>query len=257
MTPKQKLKRIIIQQERKTLAYEKKYAKVVKRALIEQVNYASTHNGTINFEPMRKAVLSLFEDVALYFGVWQYDILDKKLVTKADGFFLNNLKIWMQIYMNTYLASHVTEINDTTQKQIQRILSKGIGQDFQTLADLLQTNIDSIASNFRAVMIARTEIANAVNAAKKRSSDDWEDETKEQLYKLWIHRFAKEPRSWHKALDNDIAIPKEQDFRVIDPKGNEELMSRPHAEGATAKNTVNCSCQVMYVSERFAKSLLK
>lgn len=258
MTPKQKLQRVKLQMDRKVLAYERRYTKTVLRALKHQVEHAAQNMGEIPDAPMFDALKYLYETVTFDFLQWQYNVLDKRLKTKQIGFFLNTWRTWIQSYIFTSLAQRVSGINDTTRKKIQEAVAIGVDQGLEwgKIAELIRSKTADIASVYRAVMIARTETANSANMAKEKSGDDWENETGENLYKLWIHRFAKEPRSWHQNLDNDIAIPKNQKFTVYNPEtGHTEMMDRPHSDGASPENVINCSCEVMYVSERFANSL--
>lgn len=255
----QKLNRVKLQQDRKTLAYERKYAKIVRNALREQVEYASRNNGVVPDKPMHDALIDLYSTVAFDFLQFQYRILDSRLRIKTVGFFLNPWREWIATYVLTKLAHKVAQINDTTRKKIQEVIAIGMeqGLEWEKIAMLIMEKASDIASVYRAVMIARTETANAANMAKEKSKDDWKRETGETIYKLWIHRFAKEPRSWHQALDNNRGIPEDKAFEVFNPEtGTLEYMMRPHSDGASAENVVNCLCQVMYVSERFARSLM-
>ncbi|MGJ1499614.1 phage minor head protein [Sphingobacterium spiritivorum] len=259
MNNRQKLKRFILQQERKLIAYEKRYAKLIRIALLEQVEYAIENRGVIPDLPMFNALKSLYETVTFDFLQLQYNSLERE-VKKDAGFFLNMWRTWIQSYVFTALAMRVSNINETTRKRIQEAIAIGVDQglEWDVIAKLIREKVGDISSLKRAIMIARTETANSANMAKEKSSEDWERETGEVLYKLWIHRYAKEPRSWHQRLDNEVAIPKSQKFTVYNPRtGSTEYMLRPHSDGATAENVVNCSCQVIYVSESFAKNLAK
>lgn len=70
---------------------------------------------------------------------------------------------------------------------------------------------------------------------------------------MWIHRGAKHPRDWHVAMDNGKAIPKIQPFKVSKPStGGTEDMARPH--DGSPENTINCGCEVIYISERYARN---
>lgn len=254
----QRLNRVKLQQDRRTLAYERKYARVVRNALREQVEYASRNNGVVPDQPMYDALTDLYNTVSYDFLQFQYRVLDSRLKTKKIGLFLNPWREWITTYVFTKLAHNVAQINDTTRKKIQEAIAIGVDQGLQwdKIARLIRDKASDIASAYRAVMIARTETANAANMAKDKSKDDWKQETGETIYKLWVHRFAKEPRSWHQSLDNNRGIPEDQAFEVVNPEtGTIEYMMRPHSDGASAENVVNCSCQVMYVSARFARSL--
>lgn len=74
----QRLNRVKLQQDRKTLAYERKYARIVRNALREQIEYASRNNGVVPDQPMYDALIDLYNTVAYDFLQFQYRILDSR-----------------------------------------------------------------------------------------------------------------------------------------------------------------------------------
>lgn len=258
MRSRQRLQRARLQESRKILAFERRYTSIIKSALNEQVQQAIDSRGSINDQPMYDALAGLYRVVAFDFLQYQYNLLDKRLKTKDASFFINTWRTWIESYVFTELAKKITDINETTRGKIREAISIGLDQglEWDKIAKLIQDKVGTLGKAYRAVMIARTEVSEAINLAKTKSSDDWEQETGERLYKIWIHRYANSPRDWHLALDNNIAIPKEQDFEVVNPKtGTREMMAFPHSPGASGENTINCSCTVMYMSYSFAKDL--
>lgn len=257
MNPKLQLRRYTRQESRLMLAYEKKYAKEVYKVLNHQLEEAisNIHAGGIFLDVGLFDLLStMYKTVGVDIANRQYNALTT-FTTKASSFFLNTWADYMTNYILSSMAMRVTNINDTTRKKIQEIIAIGYNQGLETeqIANFLRTRIKSINAS-RAIMIARTELAEAANIAKEKSSEDWESETGENLYKVWIHRYAKEPRDWHQTLDNGKAIPKGEKFIVTSPKtGNTVLMDRPHDPSGGAENNINCSCVVTYVSESFAQ----
>ncbi|GHE34846.1 phage minor head protein [Sphingobacterium griseoflavum] len=258
MTPKQKLHRARLQENRKILAYERRYTKIILTALNEQVKQAIDSRGSMSDQPMYDALAGLYRVVAFDFVKHQYNLLDRRLKTKNVSFFINTWRTWIEAYVFTELAKKVADINETTRNKVREAISIGLDQglEWDKIAKLIQDKVGTLGKSYRALMIARTEVSQAINMAKTKSSDDWEQETGERMYKIWIHRYANSPRDWHLALDNNIAIPKEQDFEVVNPKtGTREMMAFPHSPRASRENTINCSCTVMYMSYRFAKYL--
>lgn len=254
---KQKLNRVILAQDRMLDTFEKKYTKRIFNALKEQIRQSANSYGAFNDQPLFDALKPMYEEIYMAFATFQYNNFTQ-LVRKDASFFLNTWGRIITNYIFQSLAGRVTRINDTTRRLIQEALATGqaMGLDFDKIAQYMVEKLGDDMLINRAKMITRTELANVANMAKDQAKDDWKNETGEPIYKLWIHRYAKEPRSWHLQMDNDKAIPENQAFEVYDPKdGTTELMQRPHSEGASAKNVVNCSCIVIYVSESYAQSL--
>lgn len=258
MNPILQLRRYRTREQRKLKAYEKKYAKAILLVLNKQLNEAIKNRqyGAVFLDNDMFDILSdLYKEVGVDMANDQFDVLTS-FTAKASPFFLNTWRDFMTNYILANMANRVTKINDTTRKKIQETIAIGftLGLDEEKMAEFLQTRIEAF-NRYRAVMIARTETAEAANIAKDRSAEDWENETNEKLYKVWIHRYAKEPRDWHINLDNNKAIPKLQPFLVYDNKGRMTEMQRPHDPAGGPTNNVNCSCVVVYVSESYARRL--
>lgn len=259
MNPKLQLRRYARAEDRKLKAYEKKYSKAILRVLNHQLDEAirNLQSGAIFLDVNMNDVLSnLYKEVGVDIANSQYDALTS-FKTKANEFFLNTWLDFMTNYILSSMAGRVTGINDTTRKKIQETIAIGfnLGLETEQIAQFLRERIGTF-NVYRSIMIARTEIAEAANIAKDRSSEDWERETGENLYKVWIHRYARDPRHWHVDLDNNKAIPKPDKFIVTSPRtGNTVHMDRPHDPAGGAENSINCSCVVVYISESYARRL--
>lgn len=259
MNPRLQLRRYANRENRKLKAYERKYAKAIYSILNSQLDEAirNIQYGALFADVGMFDILSdMYKEVGVDIANDQYDALTS-FKTKASNFFLNNWLDFMTNYILTNMGQRVTRINDTTRKRIQETIAIGnnLGLTTEKMAQFLRQRIGTF-NRYRSTMIARTEIAEAANIAKEKSSEDWEQETGENLYKMWIHRYAKTPRHWHEYLDNNRAIPKPEKFVVTNPKtGNTVLMDKPHDPAGGAENSVNCSCVVTYVSESYARRL--
>jgi hypothetical protein len=84
-----------------------------------------------------------------------------------------------------------------------------------------------------------------------KSAIDWANQTGTQLWKIWIHGGAKEPRIQHIQAQNK-PIRFDQPF-VFNSNGVEVLMDKPGDLNGGPAQTINCSCVVIYVSERYAR----
>ena len=232
--------------DRKTLAFEKKYAKRIRQALVSQAD-SYFKNGSLSND-MFEVVSDIYREMLGYWLQLEWKRLDGDVVSmKSTGFFIERWARFINEYILTHIASKVVNIDATTKEMIRRGIADGTvrGWEFEKIMEIIKNDI---INSKRAMTIARTEVGEAVNIAKKRSSDDWQSETGQELSKIWIHRGAKNPRDWHLAMDDGKQIPKNSKFIVNNPDtGKSEEMDYPHDPTASAENVINCGCQVMYV----------
>ena len=249
MKSKYDIKRDIFRSDRLLKAYEKKYKKLLYEALQKQAKHAFEHNFEI-IDTLTPVIENLYLEVGTSAYEFQYKLLED---TIEKSIFLNTFEVWLKGYLSTVIGERVRNIDLTTKLSLKKIVEEGfVGRTlFELTVEKLQQAFSFSAK--RAMMIVRTEIGNINNEAKDKSSEDWKRESGNELYKIWIHRGAKDPRDWHLALDNGKAIPKEQAFVVSNPNGETDYMDRPHDSTASAGNTINCGCEVIYISESYAK----
>ena len=243
------IKRYIFRSDRILKAFEKKYLKLVHVALKEQARHAGENNFEF-IDTLTPVIEQLYEDVGVKMYEYQYQLHED---TISKSIFLNTFKIWLKGYLEITVGERVRSINTTTRTLLKKIIETGF--ESRTLFELTAQNLmkEFAFSAKRAMMIVRTEIGNINNEAKDRSSEDWKKQTGNELYKIWIHRGAKDPRDWHIALDSGKAIPKSQPFVVTTPNGITDNMARPHDQAASAENNINCGCEVIYISESYAR----
>lgn len=243
------IRRLIVQSDRILKAYERKYQRIFNAEINKQLKHYVDTNEFI--DTITPAIEQLYREVGERYFMIQRNIFIDSL---EKSVFMNTFRAWFEVYLKTQIANKVTNINETTLNRLQQTLSTFIRGSFEweEAVSTLTTHFDF--SPRRALMIARTEIGNANNVAKQKSSDEWQLETGDQQYKIWIHRGSKAPREWHQHLDNGRAIPKDIPFVVTDPNtGIVDYMTTPHDPNASAGNVINCGCEVIYVSERYAR----
>ena len=249
-----KLRRLIQIENRRISILERRWAGRLRTALRKQgQNFLKT--GELGDE-MFEALSEMYKTVSANYLRQQYDWLERD-IKKMDRFFMG-WELWTDAQIASKLRAAANNINDTTKKwirdaqakEVERRLAEGIaaGSEIEVLQSAIEHVTAGKIGRNRARVIARTELGEAVNDAKKKASDDWSDETGTRQGKLWVHRGAPDPRSWHLALDTGVPIPKEQPFIVANPEtGVVDYMDRPHDVGASAENVVNCGCTVIYV----------
>ncbi len=201
--------------------------------------------------PMQEAYIKFYQTVFVDAATKEWDrirVREKAFI--PSDFFLNTWREWIKSWVLDNLGELISLVNDNTLKQVKLILGQAIEQGlnpFQTQELLLQ----EIPDVKRARAIARTESTRANNVGKEKSAQDWANETGAILYKIWIHGGSREPRIEH-VLAQGKPIRKDLKFTFSNGKQGTVQMDIPGDIAGGAVNTVNCSCTVVYVSERYA-----
>ena len=144
----------------------------------------------------------------------------------------------MRRFAITNLSGLLLDINTTSVKLIERIVSSGLreGKGIPDIARAIQQSVSTIFNN-RAKLIARTEMVKATNTAAMQSSS-----TSDFMYeKKWIPATDDRTREDHLAMADLDWIPFNEMFIV----GGEE-MDRPGDPSASASQVCNCRCKVVF-----------
>lgn len=254
------IKIAITKSDRMLLAFERHYKIKLAKALKRQGNEIAERfakDGSVVIPDYVSEVLEdMINDLAPKSYKLQYAILtgaDKEATNK----FIDQFSEWIKAYIRINLGRQSGLINDWTKEMIDLIIGKGfeMSLSFNQIAEKIQEWTGF--GERRAMTIVRTEIGMLNNAVKDKAAHDWKEEVPGvSLAKMWVHRGAKVPRDWHVALDSTL-VREDEKFKVTNPEnGNTEMMDRPHDMSASGENNVNCGCEVIYVSERYAKKFL-
>lgn len=231
--------------------YERLGVKIFTEALKEQAK------PVVPLLPMQDAYVKFYQAVFVdsatkEFNRIRQDNREKKFL--PDNFFLSNWLEFIKNWVIVNLGQLIFDVTDTSQKKVNEIVAQGIadGLNPRQIEELLVEQIPDIK---RARAIARTEATRAYNEGKKRSAQDWANQTGTQLWKIWIHGGAKEPRIQHIQAQNK-PVRFDQPF-VFFTNGVQVLMDKPGDLNGGAAQTINCSCVVVYVSESYARRYFK
>jgi hypothetical protein len=203
--------------------------------------------------PMQEAYIKFYQTVFVDSATKEFNRIRQDNLEKAfipDNFFLNTWKEWIKDWVLQNLGQLILDVTNTTQKKVNEIIAQGI-QDGLNPFQIERLLLEIIPDVKRARAIARTESTRAYNEGKKKSANDWANQTGTQLWKIWIHGGTREPRLQH-ILAQDKPIRADQ-FFVFTTKGVEVLMDKPGDQNGGAAQTINCSCVVVYVSEAYAR----
>jgi len=231
--------------------YERLGVKIFTEALKEQAK------PVVPLLPMQDAYVKFYQAVFVdsatkEFNRIRQDNREKKFL--PDGFFLSTWLEFIKNWVILNLGQLIFDVTNTSQNQVNEIVAQGI-QDGLTPRQIEELLVEQIPDIKRARAIARTEATRAYNEGKRRSAQDWANQTGTQLWKIWIHGGAKEPRIQHIQAQNK-PIRFDQPF-VFFTNGVQVLMDKPGDLNGGAAQTINCSCVVVYVSESYARRYFK
>jgi len=231
--------------------YERLGVKIFTEALKEQAK------PVVPLLPIQDAYVKFYQAVFVdsatkEFNRIRQDNIEKKFL--PDNFFVSTWLEFIKNWVIQNLGQLIFDVTNTSQNQVNEIVAQGI-EDGLTPRQIEELLVEKIPDIKRARAIARTEATRAYNEGKKRSAQDWANQTGTQLWKIWIHGGAKEPRIQHIQAQNK-PIRFDQPF-VFFTNGVQVLMDKPGDLNGGAAQTINCSCVVVYVSESYARRYFK
>ena len=225
--------------------YERFGVKLFTKALKEQAK---------NFDPkiMQDAYLEFYSKVFIDSVKKEYNrIRVREKVFTPSEFFLSTWTAWIRDWVKNDLRLVINIVNENTRQKITDILESSIEQNLNPFltAKLIAKEVGDIK---RARAIARTESTRAMSMGKEQAANQWVNETGQNLYKIWVWGGSHDPRIQHQQAQNK-PIPKNDFFKFIDSLGKEVLMLKPGDLSGGASQNINCSCTVVYFSERYAR----
>ena len=229
----------------------RRYERIGVKIFTEALKLQAKEN--VPLLPMQDVYIKFYQTVFVdaatkEFNRIRQDNREKKFL--PDNFFMSTWFEFIKIWVIQNLGQLIFDVTATTQNKVNEIVSQGIEQGLNPM-QIEERLLEQIPDIKRARAIARTESTRAYNEGKMRAAIDWANERGTQLWKIWVHGGAKEPRIQHIQAQNK---PKrfDQPFVFI-TDGTEVLMDKPGDINGGAAQTVNCSCVVVYVSESYAR----
>ena len=208
---------------------------------------------TVPLLPMQEAYIKFYQEVFVDSATKEYNRIRQDNREKRflpDNFFVSTWLEYIKNWVIQNLGQLIFDVTDTSQKKVNEIVAQGIEEGLNP-RQIEERLLEQIPDIKRARAIARTESTRAYNEGKMKSAIDWANQTGTQLYKLWVHGGAKEPRIQHIQSQNK-PIRFDQPF-VFNSNGVEVLMDKPGDLNGGPAQTINCSCVVIYISESYAR----
>ncbi len=236
-----------IVRERKV--FERKYQRVMRRALLDQIKpvlewtdyagYEDRVDRAIREEPIREAMEKLYEDTATYFARRQTERL-----SKAEG------DVWLdqvRRFVRTKVGDRITWITQETGRLIIDAIRASIeyygalaGGGTTTLTDAIKDDLRfeyGEIARWRAMRIAQTETMTAQNYGSRMAAESWGVE----LTKSWMVSGVNTRESHYQAQADNQQIPMDQPFIV---SGHD--CDQPGDPSLPADEVINCGCYIVY-----------
>jgi hypothetical protein len=158
--------------------------------------------------------------------------------------FVRNL---MQQYFNVYVMERLRNVTETTRVQINRAIQEGTNQGLggRGIAKLIREKAPEI-NKVRSIRIARTESVTAANKSQLLAHEA----SPYEYEKAWLPVVDNRTRPSHEAMDSRFFIPLWDYFYVANSDGVLEEMMTPGDTNASADNTINCRCVLLFRAVR-------
>lgn len=144
-------------------------------------------------------------------------------------------------YAKEQAGLKITQILESTRAQVQEVIGQAIegGWSVNETANAIKDLYDGFETS-RALTIARTEIASAINWGKYEAAKDSASRLDMQLEKTWSAVHDRRTRPTHAAVDGTTK-KLSQAFTVGGSRG-----MFPGDPNLPASETINCRCMLIY-----------
>ena len=140
--------------------------------------------------------------------------------------------------MERQILTMARQINATNEKQIKRLVRRGIEQGISN-REISETIRQATTFNAkRALRIAQTETTKAINSATNEAYNQFEKIENVTVLKEWIDSRDADVRETHAELGSEPPIPVKEDFEIDGYSG-----PAPASFGAAAMD-INCRCTI-------------
>lgn len=171
-------------------------------------------------------------------GIKSFNRYHKKAVDEE----LYNFDPWdytIQTYLQTMAARKVTQILDTTKKEMRALIeqSRDEGGTMDDIAAQIQTKFTQY-SEYRAYRIARTEVVQASNFGSYFAALEAADTIGQEMEKEWVDSDDHRVRRSHRAMDGE-RVP-------VDSKYSNGMDYPADSMNGTASEVIHCRCAQVY-----------
>ena len=205
-------------------------------------NYISESILLDHKKSLQKILMRLYSDSIESISEKQFNSIKKSrniIYEKKDA--LQDFQELSIDYILTKGADLSIQLTDTTRKDVQNIIAKGIEVGLST-SEITKFIKDKarIKSTSRADLISRTEVHSSANWASIESTQSISDELNIELKKVWNTTEDERTRISHRIADGQ-KVDMNENFLV-----NGESLMYPGDSNGSASNVINCRCFLTY-----------
>jgi uncharacterized protein with gpF-like domain len=240
------------------LQYRPKLIRIIKeyrKDFINDLQAHGQHAAVANLQKQQsphltQLIQTIYKSAGLTGAKITADEIKTAIKQKAAGFGRNEGWIRDVInYLKMHLLSLVQNITETMRQDILNILQKGVDEHL-SINDIVKNLQSQGLIEARANVIARTEIVRAANVGHSVAAKSFPYE----VNKKWSAASDHRTRHSHVYINNHM-VDENDFFKVPDYKGDKPLgtfsqMLYPGDAEATAAQTINCRCRVIYEPKR-------
>jgi HK97 family phage portal protein len=213
-------------------------AQTLRTQLIEQeskaIDYASILGRATEIKAIRSIIGRAYRSIYFLTGNDQIEELYKLIgATRPLDFSFGERQI-----DERQIAKLARQIVDTNEKQVKRLVRRGITDGLPNAEIARQIASATTFSESRAQRIAQTETTKAINTATNEAYKEFQDAEGVQVMKEWISSRDDSVRQTHADLDDGDPIPVDSDFEIDGYAG-----PAPASFGDPAMD-INCRCTI-------------
>ena len=213
-------------------------AQTLRTQLIEQeskaIDYASILGRATEIKAIRSIIGRAYRSIYFLTGNDQIEELYKLIgASRPLDFSFGERQI-----DERQIAKLARQIVDTNEKQVKRLVRRGITDGLPNSEIARQIASATTFSESRAQRIAQTETTKAINTATNEAYKEFQDAEGVQVMKEWISSRDDSVRQTHSDLDDGDPIPVDSDFEIDGYAG-----PAPASFGDPAMD-INCRCTI-------------
>ena len=213
-------------------------AQTLRTQLIEQqsksIDYASILGRATEIKAIRSIIGRAYRSIYFLTGNDQIEELYKLIgASRPLDFSFGERQI-----DERQIAKLARQIVDTNEKQVKRLVKRGITDGLPNAEIARQIASSTTFSESRAQRIAQTETTKAINTATNEAYKEFQEAEGVQVMKEWISSRDDSVRQTHADLDDGDPIPVDSDFEIDGYAG-----PAPASFGDPAMD-INCRCTI-------------
>ena len=213
---------------------EKLAEEIINQRQKKAIDFATILGRAFEISQIQKVIGRAFRSIYILTG---NDIV-KSLYTMTGKTMPLDLLFGERQIIEKEILKFARQINRTSEKQVQRLVRRGIEQGIPNREIAQSIRAATTFSSARALRIAQTETTKAINSATNEAYNQFEKIEGVTIMKEWIDSRDADVRELHAELGSQPPIPADEDFEI-----DGYSAPAPGSFGAAAMD-INCRCTI-------------